>query len=145
MLLIILKKRYLLIIQMLWIFRWKAIWKSSIIINARTYTYNVTIFYNAYLNISCLINSFIAYIIKFSSDLKEYIVILEKLENKGQKKQFQIPYYPLIGIITFFTSASLGILLSSMYVCVCMSTYMCLYVFFYIVYLTLYMKAIILS
>lgn len=94
---------------MLWIFRWKAIWKSSIIINARTYTYNVTIFYNAYLNISCLINSFIAYIIKFSSDLKEYIVILEKLENKGQKKQFQIPYYPLIGIITFFTSESLGI------------------------------------
>lgn len=42
--------------------------------------YNAILFYSAYLNVSYLINSFIAYIIKISPIKK--IVILEKLENR---------------------------------------------------------------
>lgn len=43
-------------------FRWKAIWNTSVITNAKAYTY--VIFYNVYLTISYLTNSTIAYIIK---------------------------------------------------------------------------------
>lgn len=65
----------------------------NVITNIRTYTY-VIIFYNAYLSISYLINSIIAFTVKFSPDLKEYVFILEKLKNRGQRKQFKNHLFP---------------------------------------------------